>query len=151
MYVSMYEFFLPRPTHSDIKTVCTKKKIAKSFESVAFTDFLLVMSSMMIIEIDLARDQESPAISLVSSGHFWASEQKLWALVWQSFAEAEQKLSLAKVFCDVTSGGASLAGNASIVLYNRSLIRHFVSAPCIRENRGIAMICLQSMLSFEIK
>ena len=70
MYVSMYEFFLPRPTHSDIKTVCTKKKIAKSFESVAFTDFLLVMSSMMIIEIDLARDQESPAISLVSSGHF---------------------------------------------------------------------------------
>ena len=95
------------------------------------------MSSMMIIEIDLARDQKSPAISLVSSGHFWAAEQKLWGLVWQSFAEAEQKFSLAKVFCDVTSGGASLAGNASIVLYNRSLIRHFVSAQCIRESRGM--------------
>ena len=95
------------------------------------------MSSMMIIEIDLARDQKSPAISLVSSGHFWSAEQKLWGLVWQSFAEAEQKFSLAKVFCDVTSGGASLAGNASIVLYNRSLIRHFVSAQCIRESRGM--------------
>ena len=55
-----------------------KKKSAINFEPGAFTDVLLVMSSMMIIEIDLARDQKSPAISLVSSGHFWAAEQKLW-------------------------------------------------------------------------
>ena len=64
---------------SDIKTACTKKKqnSAINFEPVAFTDVLLVMSLMMIIEIDLARDQKSPAISLVSSGHFWAAKQKV--------------------------------------------------------------------------
>ena len=87
------------PTHSDIKTIALKKQnSAISFEPVAFTDVLLVMSSMMIIEIDLARDQESPAISLVSSGHFGLRSKnfEVWFgkvllrrsknLVWQKFS-----------------------------------------------------------------
>ena len=134
----MYECILPRLTHSDIKTVCTKK--TKFCRKLRASCIHRCSSCHELDDDHWDRSCERSRVTSHLISQFrtlWAAEQKLWGLVWQSFAEAEQKFSLAKVFCDVTSGGASLAGNASIVLYNRSLIRHFVSAQCIQESRGM--------------